>query len=724
MSRIKHYLPLIFIVVFTIFFFHGLFSPLSIFSTPGDIAYFNYPLKDLLANSLKNFDLPLWNSLLGNGIPVFSESQIGTLYLPNLILFYLFETPLAFNLSYLFIFITSTCGIYLFCQSWGLSKTSSLFAALAFGYSGFFIARIIHFHFIQVVSFLPWLFLLVEKSIQTRKTVYLLLLSLLLSQLIFIGFPQAILYSLLALGAYFLFRLLPLAHHKTQLIKPIVFFSFAILLGVILSGIQLVPLLELLEASSRSTGLPTLTLFARSASPETFTMFFYPFIFGNPSLSTFKNESSLGFFWENIAYSGFLTPFLAATAFLSFKKEKNKKIILFFIVLTLISLLLATGKYGPAYIAYLFPPLSYFRIPARFLFLTSFAISILAAFSITHFQRKCKIFAKIIAPLLIIIICGDIIFNWYTYNPKTKAENYLQKPESVVYLENNNPQNLRVTSLWPYLLNPGKGGTYKQYSKSLIEGFYTLSPNLNLIFNVGTNDYYGSIFTRRFSLYSDLYFANIKEINETDAEINRVALNLLKLENVGFVISYFKINNDQLIPVSKSNYQEEELNYTIYKIKDPLPRIRVVKNLTKVENTSQLITKLIDDQIDFSKTAIVEKDFPSLNNPFTTYKISNLTDSQEELKFQVNLDGDGYLLVSDTFYPGWKAYVNNYESEIYPANAKHRMIFVPEGENQVKFKYQPDSLKFGAIISVVGILIFIFAYVLNLKKKYFRTLLD
>src|SRR3989344_2863934 len=138
MSRIKHYLPLIFIVVFTIFFFHGLFSPLSIFSTPGDIAYFNYPLKDLLATSLKNFDLPLWNSLLGNGIPVFSESQIGTLYLPNLILFYLFETPLAFNLSYLFIFITSTCGIYLFCQSWGLSKTSSLFAALAFGYSGFF----------------------------------------------------------------------------------------------------------------------------------------------------------------------------------------------------------------------------------------------------------------------------------------------------------------------------------------------------------------------------------------------------------------------------------------------------------------------------------------------------------------------------------------------------------------------------------------------------------
>src|SRR3989338_2691243 len=85
-------------------FFSRLFMPqLSIFITPeygrSDITHFNLPIKFFLSESLKRGQLPLWSKNIDTGYPLFAESQIGALFLPNLVLFRFLPFMLAFNIG-------------------------------------------------------------------------------------------------------------------------------------------------------------------------------------------------------------------------------------------------------------------------------------------------------------------------------------------------------------------------------------------------------------------------------------------------------------------------------------------------------------------------------------------------------------------------------------------------------------------------------------------------
>ncbi|MBN1936405.1 MAG: YfhO family protein [Anaerolineae bacterium] len=67
------------------------------------------------------------------------------------------------------------------------------------------------------------------------------------------------------------------------------------------------------------------------------------------------------------------------------------------------------------------------------------------------------------------------------------------------------------------------------------------------------------------------------------------------------------------------------------------------------------------------------------------------------------------LVLSDTLYPGWKAFVDGREMPIYRANYAFRAVAVPSGEHTVSFTYQPSLFYVGAWISLssVGILVIV-----------------
>jgi len=68
-------------------------------------------------------------------------------------------------------------------------------------------------------------------------------------------------------------------------------------------------------------------------------------------------------------------------------------------------------------------------------------------------------------------------------------------------------------------------------------------------------------------------------------------------------------------------------------------------------------------------------------------------------------DGDAFLYVSDTYYPGWRAYVDGKETEIYRANLAFRAIEAPKGKHTVVFKYVPMSFYIGLALTIIGILL-------------------
>jgi uncharacterized membrane protein YfhO len=64
------------------------------------------------------------------------------------------------------------------------------------------------------------------------------------------------------------------------------------------------------------------------------------------------------------------------------------------------------------------------------------------------------------------------------------------------------------------------------------------------------------------------------------------------------------------------------------------------------------------------------------------------------------LIADGFLVLSDTYYPGWQVFVDGEEAKIYQADYLFRAVPLKQGEHVVEFRYSPSSFRTGLAISL------------------------
>lgn len=77
----------------------------------------------------------------------------------------------------------------------------------------------------------------------------------------------------------------------------------------------------------------------------------------------------------------------------------------------------------------------------------------------------------------------------------------------------------------------------------------------------------------------------------------------------------------------------------------------------------------------------------TLISPSNTVTFAEYT--PERVVIDVQTAADGYLLLTDAYYPGWSATLDGEPTPIYRADVMFRAVFVPAGEHQVTFSYSP-----------------------------------
>ena len=63
-----------------------------------------------------------------------------------------------------------------------------------------------------------------------------------------------------------------------------------------------------------------------------------------------------------------------------------------------------------------------------------------------------------------------------------------------------------------------------------------------------------------------------------------------------------------------------------------------------------------------------------------------------------------YLVMSDVYYPGWTATIDDQPTTLYPANFAFRAVLVPPGEHRVTFTFEPTTWRIGMGISVLTLM--------------------
>ena len=81
----------------------------------------------------------------------------------------------------------------------------------------------------------------------------------------------------------------------------------------------------------------------------------------------------------------------------------------------------------------------------------------------------------------------------------------------------------------------------------------------------------------------------------------------------------------------------------------------------------------------------------------------------EHGKFEMNIESEsgGFLVVSENYYPGWKAEIDGVTTKVFRTNYSLLGIFVPQGDHIVKLNFFPDSLLISILISIASFLLFI-----------------
>ncbi len=90
-----------------------------------------------------------------------------------------------------------------------------------------------------------------------------------------------------------------------------------------------------------------------------------------------------------------------------------------------------------------------------------------------------------------------------------------------------------------------------------------------------------------------------------------------------------------------------------------------------------------------------------------------ISQNPNKVTIHIDADSDGWLVVSEVWYPGWDAYIDKQLAVSYPANYLFRTIEIPAGKHTVDWEYRPTSFRIGLLVtlsSVLCLLIVVWVY--------------
>jgi hypothetical protein len=691
--------------------------------------------------------LPLWNPLVGCGAPLAANYQTAAFY-PLNALYLLLPAEIALSWTTALHLALAGWGMYAWGRAVGLDRFPALIGALALEGSGFLVARVALFPSMALTF--PWLAMWLwrgEVLVQRGRLRDALWLGLSLGLGLLAGHAQTAFYGGVLLAAYLAFRMLqetrssrPFPIRHSPFVIRCSLFIVSLVVGVGLAAVQLLPTAELVAQSQRVSGVDYEFAMTYSLWPWRLITFAAPDFFGNPGRGDYWGYAT---YWEDAGYVGVLPLLLAIGAVFGRKRGgkgaggqggRGAGQVWFWATSGAVALTLALGKNAPVF-PFLFrhvPGFDLFQAPARWLAVTTVALAALAALGAQrwpagHRGRRPGALAVAVgvalalgglaAPRLvpgikstfgpatarlggtlavagvlsllrrraawwrvavIVFIALDLLlFGWplvptvdrSLYHGQTQAAEALSGgrlywPTDPTHLNHEHDAEQRIK--FDYL-------TFDDFRPRDVDYWWgmreTLLPNAGMLDGVASANNFDPLLVGR---YADLLEAAV----ETPA--------LLRVMGVTHVA-----NGEWGIANGEWRMANSEPQF--HRLPDALGRAWVVPSARRVP-PDEMLTALTDPAFDPTAEVLLEiEPLPVRNSQFAirNSQILSLQDTPNRVTIHATLAAPGYLVLADTWYPGWQATVDGEPVEILRANYAFRAVWLGEGEHVVEFVYRP-----------------------------------
>jgi len=141
----------------------------------------------------------------------------------------------------------------------------------------------------------------------------------------------------------------------------------------------------------------------------------------------------------------------------------------------------------------------------------------------------------------------------------------------------------------------------------------------------------------------------------------------------------------------------------IWHMADTFPRAWTVHQTVVAPNDSAGRDMVRSPDLDLRKTAVMAKTQPSLAQCGGEDRVTGFYENPSQVWVNVEMACQGLLIVSDNWYPGWRAEVDGRAAEIWKVNTVIRGVVVNAGKHTVAMRYRPLSVYFGFAFTLVGL---------------------
>lgn len=512
----------------------------------------------------------------------------------------------------------------------------------------------------------------------------------------------------------------------------------AVALGIGLGSISLLPLGELAATSDRA-GAGTFEWATRQNYwPRNALTFLLPYVNGDITDFSYAGRN---LFWEDYAYVGWTTIVLAVLAAVfaitgrtvgAGSSAPSVRHVGLWLGIGVVAYLIVLGKHTPVYgWAFEFlPGMARFRLPQRFLFVVELALVLTAAQGLTALQdllrdrletRRPALVAAIVAWGITAWTAIDLVATNARQNAWVDTRTWLATPRTAEVIKASGvegrvytPGDRRLREQLAYATKGWAGdlGPYVAFREHL-------QPNSNLLHGVAAIDGYTGLAPRwSVDLVGDHNRAGLLMLlfryEQGTYAVHPAAFDVLEAVGVRWLSLHTRLNDPRIEQVAKVG------DVTLHRLRDTLPRARLVARGRHLERSEDAILAILEGRLDLRREVVVHEaehaaSASRLLRPATAPVEAKgdavkgaatiRRDEATLVELDVETSRECFLLLADTYHPGWSATLDGQPVDVLRVNLAHRAVVVPAGRHRLVFRFRSPAVERGMIVSSISLAI-------------------
>ena len=700
--------------------------------TIGDVVTAFFPYRVLASRAWRD-GFPIWEPNLQAGKPFLANPQSALFYPPNA-LFYILPVPIAWCLACFFRPFLAAVFTALLVRRLGASSTGGLIAGLIFAFSGFMTVWQAQ-AMVDAALWLPLICYSVVRLHEERSGVAVAVAAIAFAMPVLAGHPEtAIHVTLVGVAlALFLAALRPAKQATWQPFRYLALFGAGGLLAMGVAAVQMLATLEWVPRINRDLDIIWPAVPLRN-------------VIGLVSRDILSPSNSFGLqIPEQAAYVGMI-------AFLAFPiawLHSQRRYTVFFTLLTIAALCVAYGI-GPLYTLSLHVPILMGIKNSRLILVVTFGVAVLAGLGVSVLEnlekeeRKRRIRAALfaaagvcLAALMIYLVQVNLIARPVGHSRYPKAS--LLFLSLVTILGASRLAGLLHGRLFNFALV----GVVLADVCSFSYGFFpferpeAIPPEVAFFSRISPNSpepvrlmQLGEVYTENSQLLYGIQSSGGYEIplrriaefakgamdNDMGTALimdSRQVLDLTDRRIDMLSTKYYVVSNADALykrlleSPDRFRFLYEFGNTSMFENLRAMPPAFLVptSGMTVIKDREAQMSLIRSPEFDPARTVVVEEPLavPSADGvPGTVQWISRKNAS---LQLRVDNETQSVLVLSQIFYPGWKAFVDGKQTPVFAADYALTGITIGPGSHDVVFTFDPLSFKIGLFVSVVTALV-------------------